>query len=138
MWGAAANMAPNLVVKNSILPRVGQGIWSSAPTLFGNNAIVSLGGTATNLTVCPTTPGSGAITGYPANTTSAATFAALGMVDQVAGNLRLDPASTLYAGNADDADDGLNRGVSDPDLVMAEIALVPTVLTAADYTPVFG
>lgn len=129
----------NLTYKDSLVPWLGQGIFASNGTTSTSNGIAALDNvapgpshTVANLGFVPKS--AGAINNYPAGTTQDTSFANAGFTNQATGDLTLTAGSRYFAGNADDASDGLNRGVSDPALVIAEIALVPTKLTAADYT----
>lgn len=74
-------------------------------------------------------------TGQPAGWNQYTSFAAMGIVDQPNGNLRLDPSAPGYRGNADGAPDGWNRGVCNPDQVYAQLSRTPTYLASHPTVP---
>lgn len=106
-------------------------------TTVGATAIANMGTpgnpfTTTRVSIMKATAG---FSGQPAGWNQYTSFAAMGIVDQAAGNLRLSPSAPGYRGNADGAPDGWNRGVSDPDQVYAELAMCPTILASHVTVP---
>lgn len=68
--------------------------------------------------------------------TAETSMAALGVVDYTAGNLRLSPSSTYYAGNANGAPNGHNRGVRNPDQLYAQMARIPSLFASGAHPTV--
>ena len=136
------NNAPNCITRDSFTPWLGQAIMSNdnvVTTRVGTAALNAMAPgptwTWTYNTIVPKTGG------YPSNypqgmnNTAVTDLTTLGVVDFLNGDLRLSPASSYYAGGANDASDGWNRGVADPDMVYTQLARTPTALDSHPTVP---
>lgn len=129
---------PNLVVRNSIFPWCGHSILANngiATTTLGTAALNNMSTstwTGTHNTICPR---SGYPSGYPTgmNWTAVADFATLGVADYANGDLRI--TGSYAAGGANQASDGWNRGLSDPDFWYTQWADTPTILASHPTVP---
>jgi hypothetical protein len=132
--------APNLTVKNVIAPYASAGVFSN-DNAGGSNSTGSAAFTALASPTTPTVEGlvfvrsSPPSQAYPTGTVFVTNNAALGFVDLANKDMTIASGNRFYAGNADGASDGWNRGVSNPAVVKAQIDRCPTILVAADYTP---
>jgi len=130
---------PNGALEDCLLTWQGSAFFANngiSTTTLGNNAIAAVGQSGAPFSAeRNSVMKSSALSNYPASWNHYTSFAAMGIVDQAAGNLRLSPSAPGYRGNADAAPDGGNRGVFNPDQVYAQLARTPTYLASHPTVP---
>lgn len=134
------NTMPGGEVKDCLITWQGSGIFANdgvVTTTTGASAVAVIGTPGNPFTTdrVSVMKASAGFSGQPSGWKQHTSFAAMGIVDQAAGDLRLATNAPGYRGNADGAPDGGNRGVFDPDQVYAELARCPTLLASHPTVP---